>query len=204
MAYNILHDIDETLHQERLAALWKEWRAPLVVGLVLALATLVGVNVWRHHIAEVRASAATLYWQATQAGSEAERNFSELANSEDATYRSLARLQLASFKPADANRYLEAVVDDRAAPAELRDVAALQWGARLIAADPVQAKKVLQDLADGQGPFALLSHEFLGTLAENEGHIEEAKTHYALILQKGVIGTDLLRRARLRQEVLSQ
>lgn len=204
MSYNLLNDIDETLRQERLATLWKEWRAPLFVGLVVAMVTLVGVELWKNHTNSVRAEAATAYWQASQSGADAAEKFEAVANSEDGTYRSLARLQLASLKAVEANTYFEAVMDDRSAPVELRDLAALQLGQRLIATDEARAEEVLTDLADGSGAFALLAHEMLGTLAENQGNAEKAKTHYAIILQQGSVGTDLLHRARLRSEVLSQ
>jgi hypothetical protein len=204
MSYNLLNDIDETLRQERLATMWKEWRAPLLVGVVVALVTLVGVELWKSHTNSLRAEAANAYWQASQSGADAADKFAAVAQSKDATYRSLARLQLASLNAAEASNYFEAVMNDRSAPGELRDLATLQLGQRLLATDEKRAEEVLTDLADGKGAFALLAHEMLGTLAENQGNTEKAKTHYAIILQQGDVGTDLLHRARLRNEVLSQ
>ena len=204
MAYNLLNDIDETLRQERLSAMWKEWRAPLFVGVAVAVITLIGVELWRNYTHEARANAATAYWQASQAGADAEAQYAVVAESSDGTYRAMAKLQLASLKPEQANTYLEQVMDDRGAPSELRELAALQLGQRLIATDAAKAKDILKDVAEGSGPFKLMGHEMLGILAKNEGNTEEAKTHYAIIIKEGNLSSALVTRARVRSEALSQ
>lgn len=204
MAYNLLNDIDDTLRQERLAELWKEWRTPLFVGVIVALVTLVGVELWRNYTADVRANAATAYWQATQAGAEAESQFAAVAESGDGTYRSMARLQLSGMKPTESVKYLEAVADDRGAPGYLRDLATLQLGQRLMDTDAARAQSLLEDLAEAEGPFSLLAREMLAIQAENRGDKEAAKVQYNVIMQKAVLGGEFTMRARHRLEALSQ
>jgi hypothetical protein len=147
---------------------------------------------------------ATAYWQATQAGADAEAQFAAVAEGKDPTYRAMARLQLASLKPAEANTYFEQVAHDSRAPRELRDLASLQLGQRLVATDPAKAETILQDLADDKGPFYLLAHEMLGVLDENQGKTEAAKGHYAVIVQAAPLGGEMLTRVRRRVEALSQ
>lgn len=204
MAYNLLNDIDETLRQERLTTLWKEWRTPLLVGLIAAVVTLVGIELWRSYTAENRAVAATSYWQATQAGADAESQFAAVAEGKDPTYRAMARLQLASLKPNEANKYFEEVAHDGGAPRELRDLANLQLGQRLMVTDGTKAQAVLQDLASAEGPFYLLAYEMLGILAEDQGKVEEAKSHYAIVIQKAPLDGDMMTRVRRRHEALGQ
>jgi len=128
-----MDELKREMQSARLAAWIQSHQTQVVGALAVVILLIVGVSFWREHVADRRASAATLYHQALDArGIEERRALLDkvVSDYDDTAYAGLARLLLASLEPERAADHLKVLMKN-APDREIRwqaelDLAALQ------------------------------------------------------------------------------
>ena len=130
MSDDILHDVENSMRQERLERLWKEYGPYLIGGVVLAVLLTGALTAWRSHQAKLNAqNTATLIQALDQKDPLAAINgaVGDLKPSHQAiAHLTAAGLALRDNKTKDALTHYRALADDGDAPALYRDLAILQ------------------------------------------------------------------------------
>jgi hypothetical protein len=189
---DVFREVDEEIRREQLKKLWERYQV-LIIGTVLLV--VVGVGGWRVHE----------WWQIRLAGEtgtqfenaialadsgkhdEAERMFAQVAADGTPIYRALARMRQAaetahSNAVAAAEAYKQ-IAADTSVEQVLRDVASLRAASMLIdAASFVDARKLLEPLAQPGRDFRHAARELLALNAWKSGDRPGAMKWYATIL----------------------
>ncbi|GLK80024.1 tetratricopeptide repeat protein [Methylopila turkensis] len=209
---DIFHEVQEDLRRERLQRLWTRYGWLIVAVAVLLVAAAGG---WRGYE----------YWQARQAeaagdryqaaarlaeegkADEAKAAFAELAANAPAGYQALARLREAAevvkSDPAAALKLYEAVANDSAADALLRDAARVRAG--YVAVDHAsrdEVRKLVEALAVDNGPWRQAAREVLGLAAYKAGDLVDARRQFEALVSDPETGQGARQRADLMLSVM--
>ncbi len=200
---DIFDEVEEDLRAERARALGRRyWGAVVTIAVVVVLGTG-GAFTWQAHRAEVATATADKFITASQqadkavtpsgvadptAAAPALSSFADVAAHGPAGYRVLAQLRLAALqwqtgKHADAIASWQAVSDDKAAPALLRDLATLlSAGHQLDGGDPVLLKQRLEALTGPDNLWAPMAQQLIALIDIRAGRpARAAATMQALI-----------------------
>ncbi len=133
ISHEEMDELKREMQSARIAAWIQSHQKQVVAALTAVILLIVGISFWREHVADRRASAATLYHQALDANDTKQRRAlldKVVSDYGDTAYAGLARLLLASLDTERAADHLKALIND-APDREIRwqaelDLAALQ------------------------------------------------------------------------------
>jgi hypothetical protein len=179
-------EVDEELKQERFLGLWKRYGTVFVALLLLAVAAIGGYQFWQSDKRASEVAASTQFAEALRLVAdgkpkEAAVIFSVLAKDAPAGYAALSRLQAGAIKAkagddAGAAEIYRALANDDAAPATLRDAAAILWAVSgLETADPNMLMARLEPLTAEASPWRHSAREMWALYAEKAGRKDAAR-----------------------------
>jgi hypothetical protein len=183
----LLREVEEELRRERLEKIWKEYGTYVIAAAAAIVLGVLGFKYWESHRLAAAQDSGARYEEALlllndkKEGS-AEKEFEKIAVDGSGGYRALAQLQLAGAqskqgKKAEAMATYEALANDNAADAMLREFARLQMaGLRLGEADFTEMENRLTPLMADDSPWRYSARELLGLAAYKAGRSTEART----------------------------
>lgn len=212
---DILQEIDEELRRKRLEALWKKYQAYVIGGVVALVAAVGAFQFWRYNEAQAEAAAAQGFLAAAKEfsgpGNEkrAAEAFAKLAASSPAGYKLAAMMnQAAALSNGGDNAKAVALYDDiaesGAGGALMTEFA--RYRAALLLADTApfadfQAR--VEPIANGTGPWAMLSRELLAYGVWRSGNLTDAQKRYDLLANDGAAPQGLKQRAKMMLELIA-
>ncbi len=181
---DIFNEIDEELRRDRVAQIWKNHSAKLIVLAVLLVAAVAGWRYYEYMERRAAEAAGARYEAALQLSregknAEAEAAFAAIVDDKSSSYRQLARLRAAAEAGrADAAKgaaAFEAVAADQTVPQDLRQLATLRAAAlKIDGGDPKAAVASLETLARDDVPWRNSARELLGLAALKSGDFDGA------------------------------
>ncbi len=182
---DIFQEVDEEVRRDQLKKLWDRYQNYVIAAVtlvILAVAGWRGYEYWQAKKAEAAGSAfeAAAALSAEGQSAEAESAFAKVAAEGTPVYRSFARLreasELASRDHKAAIELYDAVANDTAVDAALRDLAGLRAGTLLIDdAQYNEARARLEPLAAPARAFRHSARELLALAAWRAGDTAGAK-----------------------------
>lgn len=170
---------------ERLRQWWKENGTSVIVGAVLGIAVIGGVNYWRHYKAEQAEQASALYAQLTAGGDGSEAGDKLIDEYASTPYAGKGALVMArnAFEAGDrdaAKRHLQWALDNAADKAD-RKVARLRLARiELESGEPDKAEALLSDMQSGG--YESEYRELLGDIAMARNDPAAARKDYQAAL----------------------
>ncbi len=170
---------------ERIKAWWKSYGNAIIVGVVLGVVLIAGVNFWKKYRGEQAQAAAVLYEQLLAQGDkrdEAKKIGVQLKDRYASTvYAGKAALYLAKLSfdgkdIADTRAQLQWAVDHAKEPS-LRHVARLRLGRLLLAQNELDAASKLADIKD-LGGFDAAYQELRGDILLKQNKRDAAREAY--------------------------
>jgi hypothetical protein len=211
---SFIREVDEELRQDRLSAIWRDYRAYILGAaafVVLATGGLQGWRYWRDARAAAGGDAFVTAVELSAKGSReaAMQALGEQARSASGGYRTLADLRLAGEMAgggdlAGALAAFDRIAADASADPAFRSAAALRAG--MIATDIEPYDKVkarLDPLAAAGAPWRHLAREMLGNAALKAGADEEAMKLYALVASDAGAGSAARSRVAVMIDLLA-
>lgn len=189
---DIFQEVQEDLRRDRLKAFWDRYGTAIVVVMVIVVAGVGGWRGWQYYEAQQAAAAGDRYQAAAalaEDGKDAEARaaFAALAADAPAGYRALSKLREAdeaakADKPGALKLY-QAIVNDSATDAQLRDAARLR-GAYLAvdAGSRDDVKALAEPLASANGAWTSLAREALGLGAYKAGDMADARKQFEAVV----------------------
>jgi hypothetical protein len=177
----LLAEIEADLREQELRKLWERYGKTVIAAVVVAIAVVVGVQLWRQHQTEQRLQLAAHYEQAEAAVDAGKTDdalafFTDVARNKDEGLGSLAELDRAAIllNRHDLNGAIaayRAVAENPKADPALRDLAVvLEVTNSIDTSDPKTLEPLLIPLADPGNPFHASATELQGLLAAKEGN----------------------------------
>lgn len=209
-----LKEVDEELRKEQLAQLWQRHGTWIAAGFVLVVASVAGVQYWRHRQVVNAEAAGVRYEQAIrqlgEAPSEAAlKSLSALATEAPKGYRAIARLRIAgehakAGRPKEALAEYEALAADTSADQLLRDYASLQAAMlRIDAADWTEIENRLNPLVNGNSAWRSAAREGLAIAALKAGKTDVARQQLEQLMADRSVPPSMLERVQLLLTVLT-
>ena len=190
---DIFDEVEEDLRAERARAFGRQFAGTGIALLVLILAGTFGYVYWKQTrqaaadaVADRFIAAAAQADRATKGTADAAEaapaasTLAEIAHDGPAGYRVLAGLRLGALQwqtgqHAAALAVWQAVADDTAAPALMRDLATLTSAQHQIdTADPIPLKQRLQSLTGAGNPWRPMAEQLVALLDIRTGNIHDA------------------------------
>lgn len=189
---DIFHEVQEDLRRDRLKALWDKYGSAIILAMATIVLVVGGWRAWQAYEASAAAKAGDRYEAAAKLAEdgksdEARKAFAAIAAEGPAGYRTLARLreadETAKTDKAAAVKLYQAIVDDGAADASLRDAARIRGAyAAVDGASRDDVKRLAEPLAVADGAWSALAHEALGLAAFKAGAADDARRHFEAVV----------------------
>jgi hypothetical protein len=185
---SLIREIDEDLRRDRMLRLWKRYRLALAGLLVLVLASVAAVQIWKHFEAKRLGEAAAAFAEAQAAAARdpalAAAGFAKLAESGPKGYALMARFEEAALLARQGNR-AEAIAAYEAVArqtdeAVYRDLAMLlsvmvaMQAATTAEMDLPEVQAKLTRLAEPTNPWRFSARELQALIALKSGQLGEA------------------------------
>jgi len=180
--------LTEEEQSERLKQWWRENGVSVVVGVVLGVAVIVGVNYWRTYKAEQAETASSLYMQMVDAGGSGAGDIGRrlIEDYSNTPYAGKAALVMARTEFENGDRdaaisHLGWAIDNASDPAD-RTVARLRLARVLL--DSGELERMRELLSELEvGGYESEYRELLGDLAMARGDPETARAEYDSALE---------------------
>lgn len=178
-------EVEEELQKERLMNFWKKYRFVIIGGLFLIISFTVGTEIYKSWYNKIRIAESNQFEQAvlfdyTSEPEKASQLYSELSQNARTGYQYLAQMRLAqmAFGKNDTSngiQILTNLMNNSAAPEELRDVARLSViGHQVGTTDSNELLKLLQPLLKKQNSFYASAVELQAILLLEQKKNDEA------------------------------
>lgn len=193
----LLMEIDDSLHQERMAAIWQYGKGYIISAVIALFAVVIGWQGYSYYKDQQAAEYAS-QWQsiitAMGQGESLEQiftakqpEFSALKQAQASGYRVLAHFATARAlteqqKFTEAAASYNAVSADTSIPPVLRDLAQFNAALVLVGVDNAKAQSQFSQLAQGSSAYKPMALEMLAQLAETEQKFGDAITFYERVL----------------------
>jgi hypothetical protein len=184
MSDNFLREVDEEVHRDRIAELWRRYNVVIIGTLVLVVAGVAGWRFWEHRQQQAAYAVSARLEQALKAsreqrGEDAEKELAAIAAQDVAGYRLVARFRLAAEAARrdgdEGVKLYDALNADASVPPLLRDLARLR--AAIIRVDALAYdafRPQIEPLAAPESAFRHNARELLGLSALRAGNFDEA------------------------------
>ena len=215
MTNDLIHEVEESIKQERLEKLWKEYGSYLIAAAILAVLLTALFTGWRSWNEKVNISQTTALIEALDQENKPEA-LEQITGSLRPNHRAIARLTAAGLllrdgKQEEALSSYRAAADDRDIQPVFRDLSRLmavrlEWGMQKPDANPQALLAALQPIwEDGANPWRWHSHEQAALiLAHAQNDYVNARAHLAKIIEAKDIPPSLQERARALDRVYVQ
>lgn len=189
----LFQEINEELKKEKLANFWKKYGLLAIIMIIAGLTFAVSyesIVAWRNKRAQSWANTYAYAYNLQYQG-EYDKSisvFRDMAEKNDGIYRDLARLQAANIlfmqnKNADAEKELQAFINDEDSNKNLRDMAVIKLASyKLDEAPAGEINSLLDPLIAEDGKWVNSARELKAMLAIREHKLEEAKSLYEQLL----------------------
>lgn len=176
-------EVDEEYRRAQMAALWTRYGTAIVAVLVVVVVGVAGWTFWENRQRQAAEAAALRLYEAgilVEEGNteDARTLLAQAAADGSGATAILARLRLAALEAgtdrAAGAAAFDAIANDNATPAVLRDLARLRGALLRVDAAPDEAAPVLQALAADGGAFRHSAREQLGLIALRRGDYDGA------------------------------
>jgi hypothetical protein len=209
MMDDFIEELKEDLREEKARALWAKYGRQFLIGVAIVLgiaAAWVGVRQWRESVHE---SAADRFLAAQSAFAKGDHHqaveqWQSLAKDNDNTYRTLARLRLATIEATALQERVKLYKDiavDQSLPSSIRDYSRFM---SILMQSNVAAKEELSNLLEDLKPLlvetcslAPLANEMAALILKQMGDNAAAKAHLEVILAMPDISPAVRARAKV-------
>jgi len=175
-----MDELKRDMRSAHLTAWAKENQQKMIAAVAALLLVIVGVSLWKEHIATQRASAATLYHQALNTVNlDAKRSMLEkvVRDYGNTSYREMAQLLLAKVDQAHAGQYLMALLSNSGMNREIRWQAQLDLAQFYLRRDNKAKARAMLAKSVGRD-YEQLRHHLMADASENNtdriSHLEQA------------------------------
>lgn len=203
---DIFQEVQEEYRQQQLADFWKKYRIPIIAGVTVLILGVAGYQFWSYrHAGEVERSSREI-----DAIGELMRNpgnektaadrLAKLAVNGAGGYPALAKLQEAAIRASGGDvkaaiALYDSVIKSESSPL-FRDFAVVRQAVFLVELDTYEnAKKRLEPVANGSGPWATQAKELLAYSAWRAGKADDAKKLYEEVQKAPGVAEGTKRRA---------
>lgn len=215
MTNDLIHEVEESIKQERLEKFWKEYGSYLIAAAILAVLLTALFTGWRSWNQKVNISQTTALIEALDQENKPAA-LEQITGTLRPNHRAIARLTaaglllrdgkqeeaLASYKAAAEDRDIQPVFQDLARLMAVR----LEWGMQKPDANPQTLLAALQPIWEDNGsPWRWHAHEQAAViLAHAQKDYVNARAHLAKIIEAKDILPSLQERARALDHVYVQ
>ncbi len=200
-----LKEVDDFLHQEKMAKLWKKYKLAVYVSVAGLFIAVGGITYYTQQKEASLAVQAESWWKIAQSETpeQAKSAINEIIKDSAFGYRMLGDIELTKaalaqddFKTALSK--IRALKNDPDADTLHKDIATFFEGQILMTTNPEQAKTIFTSLDNSNSPFQLSALEMLAMLAENNNSKVEAIALYERIVESKEINPAMRNRAEMR------
>jgi hypothetical protein len=203
---NIFREVEEDLRREQLAKLWDQYGVYFLAAATAVILLVGAFNGYRWYQAKIAAENGAAFFQAAELSddkkyAEAREALAKLGQGGPASYRVLAKLELAGLhvkegRKAEAVAIYDEVAVDSGADAVLKDFAKVQGAAlRVDEADPAEITRRLDKLDADTNPWRYSARELLALSAYRSGNAAESEKLFTRILSDPFAPAEMRRRA---------
>ena len=172
-----LREVDEALHEDKMKALWQQWRMPIGIAVATLFVVVGGYEYITTSQEKTRQQAVDSWYGIVAAEGEDAAKAAQLATMAQETHVKGVKV-LAAFQSArlaaengeaeKAAEQYQSIATDSAMPQQFRDLAQLYSGIALMSSNPQQAETYLSTLDVEGNAFRGSALEMMAEIAENK------------------------------------